>query len=113
MNGNTMNGNAMNGNEMPAKTEAMAAPQGVWTTPTSQGLRPRPATIHEGFSYCVGEGYEGLPSWDSSAMPVQQTPSDTMSRPISVHQDFYPATTMENSQSPSSSSSHRLSLIHI
>ena len=108
-----MNGNAMNGNEMPAKTEAMAAPQGVWTTPTSQGLRPRPATIHEGFSYCVGEGYEGLPSWDSSAMPVQQTPSDTMSRPISVHQDFYPATTMENSQSPSSSSSHRLATAEI
>ncbi|KAH8894792.1 hypothetical protein GQ53DRAFT_762206 [Thozetella sp. PMI_491] len=87
----------MNGNDMPAKTESMGgAPQGVWTTPSSQGMRPRPATIHEGFSYCMGEGYDGLPSWDSSTLPMQQTPSDTMSsRPISVHEQFYPATTME------------------
>lgn len=90
---------AMNGDEMPVKTESMAGPQGVWTTPASQGLRPRPATIHEGFSYCVGEGYEGLPSWDSSTLSVHhQAPNDSMSRPISVHQDFYPATTMESSQ---------------
>jgi len=81
------------------KTESMVAPQGVWTTPTSQGMRPRPATIHEGFSYSMVEGYEGLPSWDSSTLPMQHTPSDTMSRPISVHQDFYPATTMEGSES--------------
>ncbi|KAJ9137250.1 Meiotic expression up-regulated protein 26 [Pleurostoma richardsiae] len=87
----------MSGSEMPAKTEAMAAPQGVWTTPTSQGMRQRPATIHEGFSYCIGEAYDGLPSWDSSTLPMQQTPSDTMSsRPISVHQEFYPTTTMES-----------------
>ncbi|KAK4456601.1 hypothetical protein QBC42DRAFT_322237 [Cladorrhinum samala] len=87
----------MHGNGLPVKTESMAAPQGVWTTPTSQGLRPRPATIHEGFSYCVGETYGGLPAWDSSSLHLQDTPSDTMSsRPISVHQDFYPATTMES-----------------
>ena len=90
----------MNGNEMPVKTESMAGPQGVWTTPTSQGMRPRPATIHEGFSYCVGEGYDGLSSWDASGLPSQQTPTDSMSRPISVHQDFYPVTTMESSQLP-------------
>lgn len=90
----------MNGSESSVKTEAMSAPQGVWTTPTSQGMRPRPATIHEGFSYCMGEGYEGLPSWDSSTMPMQQTPSDTVSRPISVHQEFYPPTTMDNGRSP-------------
>ncbi len=88
----------MNGTEAQIKTEGMP-PQGVWTTPTTQGMRPRPATIHEGFSYCMGEGYEGLPSWDSSTLPMQQTPSDTVSRPISVHQEFYPATTMDGSKS--------------
>ncbi len=84
---------------MPVKTESMAAPQGAWTTPTSHGMRPRPATIHEGFSFCVGEGFEGVPAWDGSQLQMHQTPSDAMSsRPISVHQDFYPATTMENSE---------------
>lgn len=90
----------MASNEMP-RSEGMSAPQGLWTTPTSQGMRPRPATIHEGFSYSVAEGYDNLPSWDSSTLPVQQqTPSDTIasSRPISVHQEFYPPTTMESSE---------------
>ncbi|CAK7233815.1 hypothetical protein SBRCBS47491_008738 [Sporothrix bragantina] len=75
---------------------SMAAPQSLWTTPTSQGLRPRPATIHEGFSYCMGEAYDGLTSWDSSTLSIQQTPSDTVSssRPISMHQDFYPSATL-------------------
>lgn len=80
---------------MPAKTEGMSAPAGLWTTPTSQGMRPRPATIHEGFSYCVGEEYGTLPSWESGGLTMQTTPSDTMSRPVSMHQDFYPMTTME------------------
>ncbi|KAK0367769.1 hypothetical protein CLIM01_14873 [Colletotrichum limetticola] len=87
----------MNGNDMPIKQEGVGAPVGVWTTPTSQGMRPRPATIHEGFSYSMGDDYGALPSWDSSPLPMQQTPSDAMSRPVSVHQqDFYPVTTMEN-----------------
>ncbi|UQC78216.1 uncharacterized protein CLUP02_03692 [Colletotrichum lupini] len=87
----------MNGNDMPIKQEGVGAPAGVWTTPTSQGVRPRPATIHEGFSYSMGDDYGALPSWDSSPLPMQQTPSDAMSRPVSVHQqDFYPVTTMEN-----------------
>ncbi|KAK1462754.1 hypothetical protein CMEL01_13865 [Colletotrichum melonis] len=87
----------MNGNDMPIKQEGVGAPAGVWTTPTSQGMRPRPATIHEGFSYSMGDDYGALPSWDSSPLPMQQTPSDAMSRPVSVHQqDFYPVTTMEN-----------------
>ncbi|EXF75289.1 hypothetical protein CFIO01_12381 [Colletotrichum fioriniae PJ7] len=87
----------MNGNDMPIKQEGVGAPAGVWTTPTSQGMRPRPATIHEGFSYSMGDDYGTLPSWDSSPLPMQQTPSDAMSRPVSVHQqDFYPVTTMEN-----------------
>lgn len=91
---------------MPVKTEPMAtAPQGVWTTPSSGGMRPRPATIHEGFSYCVDESYQGLPAWDSSTLPMHQqqqqhTPSDTVSsRPISVHQEFYPPTTLDNGKS--------------
>lgn len=92
----------MAGNEMPVKTEGLGQPpQGMWTTPTSNGLRPRPATIHEGFSYCMEDSYDNLPAWDSSTLPMQQhqqhTPSDTVSsRPISVHQEFYPPTTMEN-----------------
>ncbi|WYZ40446.1 hypothetical protein EsH8_IV_000787 [Colletotrichum jinshuiense] len=87
----------MNGNDMPIKQEGVGAPAGVWTTPTTQGMRPRPATIHEGFSYSMGDDFGTLPSWDSSPLPMQQTPSDAMSRPVSVHQqDFYPVTTMDN-----------------
>lgn len=89
---------SMNSNTMAIKTESMAA-QGLWTTPVSQGMRPRPATIHEGFSFCMGEGFEGVPAWDSSSLQMQQTPSDTMSsRPVSVHHDFYPPSTMESSE---------------
>ena len=48
----------------------------------------------------MGEGYDGLPSWDSHGLPtMQQTPSDALSsRPISVHEQFYPATSMEQSK---------------
>lgn len=83
---------------MPVKTESMTGPQGSWTVPSTQGMRPRPATIHEGFSYCVGDVYEGIPSWDPSSvsMSMQQPSAEAISRPISVHQDFYPATTMDN-----------------
>lgn len=84
---------------MPVKTESITATQGAWTTSTSHSMRPRPATIHEGFSFCIGEGYQGVPAWDSSSLQMQQTTSDGMSsRPLSVHQDFYPATSMENSE---------------
>ncbi|KAI0480209.1 hypothetical protein GGR56DRAFT_259220 [Xylariaceae sp. FL0804] len=90
----------MNGNEMTTpRTETSAAPTGVWTTPTSQRPRSRPATIHEGFSFCVGEECHGLPSWDSSSIMTMPTPSDTMSRPVSMHQDFYPVTTMDSRES--------------
>ncbi len=94
----------MNGAEPksePGSMSAVSAPPqvvGMWTTPTSQGMRPRPATIHEGFSYCMGEEYGALPSWDSSGLSLQQTPSDTISRPISVHGDYYSAPPMENSE---------------
>lgn len=85
----------MSGSEMPVEAD------GTWNTPTSSGMRPRPATIHEGFSYGVENGYQGLPGWTSAALPMyhqqQHTPSDTASsRPISVHQDLYSPTTMEH-----------------
>ncbi|KAG7121792.1 hypothetical protein HYQ46_010786 [Verticillium longisporum] len=43
----------MNGSELPVTSEAMSQPQsnGMWTTPVTHGMRPRPATIHEGFSF--------------------------------------------------------------
>ncbi|KAK4106590.1 hypothetical protein N658DRAFT_24549 [Parathielavia hyrcaniae] len=92
----TMDGNAT----LPPRTDSMLAPHGhaVWTTPTSEGARPRPATIHEGFSFCVGEGFGGVPAWDSSALQMPHYTTSAMSlRPISVHHDFYPATTMGSS----------------
>ncbi len=93
----TMTGSDMSDKTDPATT--MAASQGIWTTPTSQGMRPRPATIHDGFQFCMAETYDGMTSWDSSTLSMQQTPSDTMSsRPISVHQEFYPPTTLEGSK---------------
>ncbi|KAL1904464.1 hypothetical protein Sste5344_009811 [Sporothrix stenoceras] len=68
----------------PAPTDAdqSQSTQNMWTTPTSQGLRPRPATIHEGFSYCMSEAYDGLTSWDTSSTTQSQ------SRPVSMHQEF-------------------------
>ncbi|KAK6207259.1 hypothetical protein LQW54_007343 [Pestalotiopsis sp. IQ-011] len=95
----------MNGHEMPGRAEGMVGPTGMWTAPTSHGMKPRPATIHEGFSYCIAEDYNTIPSWETSS--IAMTPSDTMSRPVSMHQDlsrpvsmhqdFYPVTTMEHS----------------
>ncbi|KAI0535216.1 hypothetical protein GGR58DRAFT_480017 [Xylaria digitata] len=86
----------MAGIETPAKTEMSAAPTDVWTTPTSQGGRPRPATIYEGFTFCAGDEFGSMPSWETSSGLTMHTPSDTMSRPVSMHQNFYPGLTMEN-----------------
>ncbi|PHH49397.1 Meiotic expression up-regulated protein 26 [Ceratocystis fimbriata CBS 114723] len=75
--------------DMAIKAEATVSP-GMWQTPAS-AIRPRPATIHEGFSSCcTGDDHRSLPAWDSSTMSLQQTPSDTLysSRPVSMHQDF-------------------------
>ncbi|KAK8049941.1 hypothetical protein PG994_011671 [Apiospora phragmitis] len=81
----------MSGNEMQATTEGMGTPAGTWATPTTQGMKPRPATIHEGFSYCSGEGFNTIQAWDPSGLDMQSTPSETMSRPVSMHQqEFYP-----------------------
>lgn len=77
----------MNGEEF-LDDEVMASDD-LWRTPTSQP-RPRPATIHGGFPFGISEGYTSLVPWNSSAMSIEQAPSDTMSRPISMHQDQYP-----------------------
>ncbi|KAI0526547.1 hypothetical protein F5B22DRAFT_164962 [Xylaria bambusicola] len=84
----------MAGMETP-KTELSAAPADVWTTPTSQGPRPRPATIYEGFTFCAGDEFGSMPSWETSSGLTMHTPSDTMSRPVSMHQNFYPGLGME------------------
>ncbi|KAF7562017.1 hypothetical protein G7046_g2119 [Stylonectria norvegica] len=88
----------MNGSEL-IHSEAMGAQEDMWTTPTSQP-RPRPATIHEGFSYCFGEDFPSLTSWDTPSVSLQETPSDTMSRPVSMHQDLYSQSSMNNSGWP-------------
>ncbi|KAI4870803.1 hypothetical protein F4820DRAFT_442672 [Hypoxylon rubiginosum] len=87
----------MNRNEMSVKVENQVAPAGVWTTPTSQEARPRPATIHEGFSFCASDEFGTIPSWETPSGLTIHTPSDTMSRPVSMHQDYYPVTTMDSS----------------
>ncbi|KAL2271688.1 hypothetical protein VTJ83DRAFT_1059 [Remersonia thermophila] len=108
---------AMNGNTtLPPRTDSLVASHAAWSVPTSQGMRPRPATIHEGFSFSVAGGFEGLPAWDPSAWQQQQhhhhqhhhhhqppptAGSDSISsRPVSVHQDFYPPTTLESNPWP-------------
>lgn len=89
----------MNDHETPVTSEDMAQPDGMWTPPTSQGLRPRPATIHEGFTFPFGEDFGSLTPWDSSALPLQHTAGDAMSRPESVHSvqhhDLFSANTMD------------------
>lgn len=83
---------------MSVKVENQVAPAGVWTTPTSQEARPRPATIHEGFSFCASDEFGTIPSWETPSGLTIHTPSDTMSRPVSMHQDYYPVTTMDSSE---------------
>ncbi|KAI1812066.1 hypothetical protein GGS20DRAFT_578586 [Poronia punctata] len=62
----------------------------VWTAHTPQASRPRPATIYEGFSFCAGDEFGSMPSWETSSGLTTQTPSDIMSHPISMNQAFYP-----------------------
>ncbi|KAJ4125166.1 hypothetical protein NW765_015556 [Fusarium oxysporum] len=66
------------------------------STPATQS-KPRPMPIYQGFSFCGAENFSSVPSWDSSLVSLQRTSSETMSRPGSMHQDFYPPTTMDNS----------------
>ncbi|KAF5592611.1 hypothetical protein FPCIR_5641 [Fusarium pseudocircinatum] len=85
----------MNSNEF-IENESVLGSDEMWSTPATQS-RPRPMPIYQGFSFCGAENFSSVPSWDSSSVSFQQTPSETMSRPGSMHQDFYPPTTMDNS----------------
>ncbi|KAI1355780.1 hypothetical protein F5Y01DRAFT_301853 [Xylaria sp. FL0043] len=103
----------MAGMETPSKSEMTAAPADVWTTPTSQGSRPRPATIYEGFTFCAGDEFGSMPSWETSSGLTMQTPSDTMSRPVSMHQNFYQGLGMEQNSWGSKPCDDNLDVNHI
>ncbi|RGP75571.1 meiotic expression up-regulated 26 [Fusarium sporotrichioides] len=83
----------MNHNEF-TETESMMGSDEMWSTPVTQS-KPRPMPIYQGLSFCGAEDFSSVPSWDTSSVSFQQTPSETMSRPVSMHQDFYPPT-MDN-----------------
>ncbi|KAI1052386.1 hypothetical protein LB507_007767 [Fusarium sp. FIESC RH6] len=84
----------MNHNEF-TENESMMGSDEMWSTPVTQS-KPRPMPIYQGLSFCGAEDFSSVPSWDTSSVSFQQTPSETMSRPVSMHQDFYPPT-MDNS----------------
>ncbi|EAA33850.2 hypothetical protein GE21DRAFT_4218 [Neurospora crassa] len=86
----------MPGNQLTTEMEAMAPTHGMWTNPTSHGIKPRPATIHEGFAYSMGGGFGTLPAWTQPSLNIpqaQHTPSDAMFPPTSMPHEFYPQTT--------------------
>lgn len=78
----------MNHNEF-TESESMMGSDEMWSTPVTQS-KPRPMPIYQGLSFCGAEDFSSVPSWDTSSVSFQQTPSETMSRPVSMHQDFYP-----------------------
>ncbi|CEI38696.1 hypothetical protein FVEN_g4754 [Fusarium venenatum] len=80
----------MNHNEF-TESESMMGSDEMWSTPVTQS-KPRPMPIYQGLSFCGAEDFSSVPSWDTSSVSFQQTPSETMSRPVSMHQDFYPPT---------------------
>jgi hypothetical protein len=85
--------------ETPAKADMSALPTDIWMTPTSQGSRPRPATIYEGFTFCAGDEFGSMPSWEISSSLTMPTSSDTMSRPVSMDQNnFYPSFAVDSSE---------------
>ncbi|KAI0396939.1 hypothetical protein F5Y17DRAFT_45387 [Xylariaceae sp. FL0594] len=57
---------------------------GSWASPPIQGSRPRPASIFEGFSFCAADGF----CWNDFSNPCLQTPTEPISRPVSMHQNF-------------------------
>ncbi|CAG1996280.1 unnamed protein product [Fusarium graminearum] len=83
----------MNHNEF-TESKSMMGSDEMWSTPVTQS-KPRPMPIYQGLSFCGAEDFSSVPSWDTSSVSFQQTPSETMSRPVSMHQDFYPPT-MDN-----------------
>ncbi|KAF5022794.1 hypothetical protein F66182_5136 [Fusarium sp. NRRL 66182] len=84
----------MNANEF-IENDSVLGSDDMWSTPTTQS-KPRPMPIYQGFSFCGAEDFSSVPSWDSSSVSFQQTPSETMSRPVSMHQDLYTPTTIDN-----------------
>ncbi|KAI0486866.1 hypothetical protein F4859DRAFT_502241 [Xylaria cf. heliscus] len=103
----------MAGMETPAKNEMPTGSTDVWTTPTSQSSRPRPATIYEGFTFCAGDEFGSMQSWETSSGLTMHTPSDTMSRPVSMHQNFYPGLAMENNSWASKPCEDSLDVHHL
>lgn len=103
----------MTGMETPARTEMSAAPTDIWTTPTSRGSRPRPATIYEGFTFCAGDEFGSMSSWETSSGPTTHTPSDSMSRPVSMHQNFYPGFPVDNNSWGSKPCDDNLEVHHL
>jgi hypothetical protein len=86
----------INGSQAQVGAESTDTSQLAWPTSISQPMRPRPVTIHESFSYCMGEAYPGFQSLDLPSFSVQQTPCDTISRPNLVPQGFYQTQAMES-----------------
>ncbi|KAM5351264.1 hypothetical protein ACJ41O_003987 [Fusarium nematophilum] len=86
----------MNATEFTENDSVLGSDDNIWSPPATQS-RSRPMPIYQGFSFCGAEQYSSAPSWDSSSVSLQQTPSETMSRPMSMHQDLYPPTTMDTS----------------
>ncbi|KAF4985705.1 hypothetical protein FDECE_16380 [Fusarium decemcellulare] len=85
----------MNATEF-TENESVLGSDDIWSTPTTQS-KPRPMPIYQGFSFCGAEDFSSVPSWDSSSISFQQTPSETMSRPMSMHQEPFPPMPMDNS----------------
>ncbi|KAI1826157.1 hypothetical protein F4861DRAFT_117148 [Xylaria intraflava] len=85
------------GMETSATAETTEPSVDVWTTSTPHVSKPRPATIYEGFSFCAGDEFGSMPSWETASSFIMHPPSDTVSRSVSVHQNFYPGLKMENS----------------
>ena len=107
----------MNDNEVPVTSESLEHhPASMWTTPIAPGLKPRPATIHEGFQMPIGEDFGALTPWDSSALPFQQMHGDVLSRPGSVHsfhqpQGPYHNNVLDNCKCTSSLSEHETDML--
>lgn len=72
----------------------------MWSSPLAPPVsRPRPATIHEAsFSYCLPEEFNGLPAWDSSTLPLQQTQNGYQQQGFNNQHDFYPSSIAGDSE---------------
>ncbi|PNP59322.1 hypothetical protein FNYG_14937 [Fusarium nygamai] len=59
--------------------------------------KSRSMPIYQGFAFCGAENFSSVPFWDSYSVSLQQNSNETMAHPESMHQDFYPPTTMDDS----------------